>query len=59
MCPAGRSQSAGALFGVLLALTIAGCVAYAIRRLLPIDILKLGLSMIQVRWAWPAPSEWE
>ena len=47
-CPAASSASAGQLVGILV-LLIAVCVGlFTIRTLLPVDVMKLGLSMLQV-----------
>ena len=37
------------MIGILALLVVAGVVFFRIRHLLPVDMLKLGLSMLQVR----------
>ena len=38
----------GAAVGIILALTVVGAIAFSLRAYLPIDQLKLGVSMFQV-----------
>ena len=48
-CPTGSGANVGVLFGIV-ALLVGLCTAlFFIRKLLPIDVLLLGLSMLQVR----------
>ena len=48
-CPTSRSESNGAIAGIVFALlAVVGVVIY-LRAMLPIDVMKLGLSMLQVR----------
>ena len=51
-CPSASGASAGAVFGLSLLLLVVVVGVYAIRQLLPVDVLKLGLSMVQVRLRW-------
>ena len=48
-CPSQVSASVGELFGISSVLIIVCTVLYVMRRLLPVDVIKLGLSMLQVR----------
>ena len=47
-CPAARSQSVGAVVGIVAAAVVCGAVVYSVRALLPVDVLKLGVSMVQI-----------
>ncbi len=47
-CPKSSGTSIGALFGLsLLFIAICGAL-YTVRKLLPIDVIKLGVSMVQI-----------
>ena len=47
-CPPSAGASAGALAGISLLLIVLCLGVYRIRHLLPVDVFKLGLSMVQV-----------
>ena len=47
-CPPSSGASVGALLGIAVVLAVVCGVVYVIRALLPVDVLKLGLSMLQV-----------
>jgi hypothetical protein len=47
-CPSSSGSNAGAMAGILLALIVAIGVAVVIRDLLPVDVIKLGVSMVQI-----------
>ena len=47
-CPASAGASVGTFIGLVFVLVVLGCAAFAIRKVLPVDVLKLGLSMLQV-----------
>ena len=47
-CPTSSGASVGQLIGIALALLVLAGVAFWARKLLPVDVLKLGLSMLQV-----------
>ena len=47
-CPATGGASGGAVFGIILALAAVCYCIFRVRMLLPVDVLKLGLSMLQV-----------
>ena len=49
LCPSSSGASIGALLGIVVVLVVACGGVYAVRALLPVDVLKLGLSMLQVR----------
>ena len=49
-CPASSSASSGQVAGIVLLLVAVCAVLFQLRTLLPVDVLKLGLSMLQV---WP------
>ena len=48
-CPSSHGASVAAMLGMLTLLVVACVVFFRIRHLLPVDVLKLGLSMVQVR----------
>ena len=48
-CPSSHGASVAAMLGILALLVVACVVFFRIRYLLPVDVLKLGLSMLQVR----------
>ena len=47
-CPASSGSSAGVVVGIVLLLVAVGLALFRYRTLLPVDVLKLGLSMLQV-----------
>jgi hypothetical protein len=47
-CPKSSRTSIGALFGLSLLLVAICSVLYMVRELLPIDVIKLGVSMVQI-----------
>ena len=47
-CPASNGASFGALFGIAVLLVVVAVLLFLMRTLLPVDVLKLGLSMLQV-----------
>jgi hypothetical protein len=47
-CPKSSGTSIGALFGLSLLLVAICGVLYVVRELLPIDVIKLGVSMVQI-----------
>jgi hypothetical protein len=47
-CPPTTGASAGAMVGIAAALVFLGVALYSVRQVLPVDVLKLGLSMLQV-----------
>ena len=50
-CPSSGGASVAEMLGIL-AVLIAGCyLFFRVRHLLPVDVLKLGLSMLQVSGA--------
>ena len=48
VCPSASGASAGQLVGILLLLLALCGALFAVRALLPVDLLKLGLSMLQI-----------
>ncbi len=48
-CPDSSGASAGAVVGIITLLVVVCGVLFALRAFLPVDVLKLGLSMLQVR----------
>ena len=48
-CPATKGASVSVLLLVVFGVSLALGVVYTVRKLLPVDVLKLGLSMLQVR----------
>ena len=48
-CPSSGGASVAEMLGLLTLLIVACFVFFRIRHLLPVDVLKLGLSMLQVR----------
>ena len=48
-CPATYSASVGELVGIAVVLAVLAGTVFFIRKILPVDVLKLGLSMLQVR----------
>ena len=48
-CPPSSRESVGALLGIATLLLLLCGLLYAIRTVLPVDQIKLGLSMLQVR----------
>ena len=47
-CPPSSGASVGALLGISMLLIVLCIGIFLIRTLLPVDVLKLGLSMLQV-----------
>ena len=47
-CPADGSASVGQLLAIAIAVVVAAGGAFWARKLLPVDVLKLGLSLLQV-----------
>ena len=47
-CPPTTFASVGAMLGIAAALVVSGLLIFLIRKVLPVDVLKLGLSMLQV-----------
>ena len=47
-CPSSGGASIAAMLGILAVLIVACFVVFRYRALLPVDVLKLGLSMLQV-----------
>jgi hypothetical protein len=47
-CPKTSANSIGALIGLALLIIAAICALYALRELVPIDVIKLGVSMMQI-----------
>ena len=48
LCPPSKGASIGALFGLSILLVTMFTILFRLRMLLPVDILKLGLSMVQI-----------
>ena len=48
LCPATHGESVAALVGLTLVLLVLGVAVYMVRKFLPVDMLKLGLSMLQI-----------
>ena len=48
-CPPAGGASIGALLGISVLLIVLCIGVFMIRKVLPVDVLKLGLSMLQVR----------
>ena len=48
-CPPSSGASISALVGIAMLLVVLCVALYFVRTLLPVDLLKLGLSMLQVR----------
>ena len=53
VCPTASGVSVVVILGILALLTTVGGVLFVVRALLPVDVLKLGLSMVQVRACFP------
>ena len=49
LCPPSSGASVGTMFGISLLLAVLCGLLFFMRRLMPVDVLKLGLSMLQVR----------
>ena len=47
-CPTTSGTSGLAVFGIFVVLAVACFALYRVRTLLPVDVLKLGVSMLQV-----------
>ena len=47
-CPADRGAAVGALLGIALALAVSAFFVFKIRHVLPVGVIKLGVSMFQV-----------
>ncbi len=52
MCPKSAGESVGVLLGIAAALIATALLLFRIRHLLPVGVIKLGVSMLQVRWWW-------
>ena len=57
-CPPSSGASAGEVVGIVLLLFVLGFIFFKVRMLLPVDVLKLGLSMLQVRTYLGAFQRW-
>jgi hypothetical protein len=47
-CPSSSGTSAAAVVGIALALAACGAGIYAVRDLMPVNVIKLGVSMLQI-----------
>jgi hypothetical protein len=47
-CPKSRDASAGTIVAIVVAIAAAGVLLFLARGLLPVDVIKLGLSMLQI-----------
>jgi hypothetical protein len=47
-CPKNRGASVGAMLGIGLALLLAAFVVFRIRNVLPVGLIKLGVSLFQI-----------
>ena len=48
-CPATETASVGELVGISFIIVLLFSALFYIRKIVPVDVLKLGLSMLQVR----------
>jgi hypothetical protein len=47
-CPASQGQSVGVLLGFVIMLSGIAFLVFLVRHLLPVDVIKLGVSLVQV-----------
>jgi hypothetical protein len=47
-CPAARAASIGSTVGIVVGFIVVGTGLFLIRSLIPVDVVKVGLSMVQI-----------
>ena len=48
LCPSSTGASVGAMLGIGAGLAVAGFILFRIRNILPVGVIKLGVSMFQI-----------